>query len=283
MSEPPVEAAVFLTLVRTASERAKAQLLIDSIRSFGGELGRCPVWVFEKDPARAASKDLEGAGVEILPLDMPGTSRGYYFADKVLACARAEALAQAKARSLIWIASDCLNIRNVGLTPSEPLDEFWRGTYEAVGVRDVRSTVETFVDGQHIRAYYNSHVFAVNPAAGLLRRWYDCFEGLVCDEAFQARACQGEGHQVFLHQAVLSALLATSLEPGRLRLLPPTYSYPYNLHRSVPPERRARTLNELVCIAYEDRSLHPDQVSDIDIDEPLRSWLSVHAVAARPV
>jgi hypothetical protein len=113
----------------------------------------------------------------------------------------------------------------------------------------------------------------VNPSRGLLRKWLECFQTLVLDKAYQATYCHDELHQVFLHQAVLSALLATSLEPARIRVLPPTYSYPYNLHESVPPERRAPMLNDLVSITYEDRSLDPAIVDDIGIREPLRSWL----------
>jgi len=97
---------------------------------------------------------------------------------------------------------------------------------------------------------------------------------LVCDQAFQLDACQDERHQIFLHQAILSALIVTHLDPERVRTLPPDYSYPYNLHQSVPLDRRALALNDLVCIAYEDRSLDPHVVHDIAVDEPLRSWLS---------
>jgi hypothetical protein len=69
------------------------------------------------------------------------------------------------------------------------------------------------------------------------------------------------------------------LDPDRIRILPAEYSYPYNLHGQVPEGRRAGALNDLVCFAYEDRSLDPDIVSDIQIREPLRSWLSARAKA----
>ena len=166
--------------------------------------------------------------------------------------------------------------RNVGLPAAEPVDDFWKKVYETVGVQDVEVTVKSFVDAQHIRAYFNSHAFAINPAKGLLRRWFERFESLVCDLEFQSGPCQDVQHQVFLHQAVLSALIATSLDPRRVRILPPEYSYPYNMHQSVPAERRAQALNDLVFIAYEDRALDPSVVDDIGIHEPLRSWLSIH-------
>jgi hypothetical protein len=201
-------------------------------------------------------------------------------------------------RSLIWLSPDCLiikspllfdlapawdaavrpvHVRNVGLLATEPLDGFWRKVYETVGVQDVQTTVESFVDAQHIRAYFNSHALAVDPSKGLFRRWFECFEALVCDQEFQLSSCRDERHRIFLHQAVLSALVVTLLDPERIRMLPPDYSYPYNLHQVVPPDRRALALNDLVSIAYEDRSLDPDVVDDIAIHEPLRSWLSVRA------
>jgi hypothetical protein len=289
---------VFLTLVSTVDQRSHARLLIDSIRSFGGPLRHSPVWVFEADPQEAPCKDLEHVDVQVLPLTVPDTVRRYWFAGKVYACARAEEMAAPRVRSLIWISYDCLIIqppllfdlasafdaavrpvhaRNVGLPAAGPVDDFWKKVYEAVGVQDVEVTVESFVDAQHLRAYFNSHAFAVNPAKGLLRRWFECFESLVCDLEFQSGPCQDVQHQVFLHQAVLSALIATSLDLRRVRILPLEYSYPYNLHQSVPVERRARALNDLVFIAYEDRALDPGVVDDIEIDEPLRSWLSARA------
>ena len=171
-----------------------------------------------------------------------------------------------------------MHIQNIGLGADEPLNGFWAQIYKAVGVKDVPSTVQTFVDEQDIRAYYNSHIFSVNPSKGLLRQWYERFAALVTDADFQSQYCQDDGHHIFLHQAVLSALIATTLDPERVRALPPEYSYPYNLHQQVPADRRTDALNDLICIAYEKRPLDPTVVDDIVIHEPLRSWLSDRVV-----
>ena len=293
----PTDKTILMTLVSTAGQRARAKLLIESIRSFGGNLSDCPIWLFESDPQGAPCGALAADGVDIHPLVLPDTVKDYWFGAKVTACSRAEELARPGVRSLIWLSSDCLivkppilfdldpaydaaarpvHIRNVGLGANEPLDDFWRGVYKRLGVSEIQTTVESFVDVQRIRAYLNSHILAVNPTRGIFRRWFDEFEALVCDQDFQKAACQEVRHQVFLHQAVLSALIVTMIELERIHILPPDYSYPYNLHESVPPGRRAQTLNDLVCITYEDRPLDPDLVDDIEIDEPLRSWLSAH-------
>lgn len=302
MTDTIIDQTTFLTLVRTTGERSCARMLIDSIRSFGGALSFCPIWLIEANPQQVPCESLKGMDVQVFSLSMPDTIRHYYFADKVYACAQAEERVSSGVQSLIWIDPACLvirppelyelrqafdaavrpvHIRNVGLSPEEPLDGFWKKICEIVGMHDIQTTVETFVDGQRIRSYFNSHAFAINPSRGLLRRWFECFEALVCDGEYQKDACQDERHRVFLHQAVWSALLVAELDSERVRELPPDYNYPYNLHQSVPVGRRAAVLNDLVSIAYESRSLDPKQVDDIGIHDPLRSWLSAHAAPNR--
>lgn len=281
---------LFLTAASPSSLTA-ARLMIDSLRSFGGRLATAPVWVFSTRPQ--ALGGLESGLTRLLPLDPPA-STPCLFAEKVAACARAEALAPKGTGALVWIDPACLvvqepglfaldeasdaalrpvHIRNVGLPPGEPLDAFWGGIYAAAGIQDVEATVTSFVDGQRLRAYFNTHAFAVNPALGLMQAWQELFTRLAADQGFLARACPDEPHQVFLFQAVLSTLLAARIAPGRLRLLPPVYNYPYNLHSRIPPALRAEALNDLVCFPYEERSIQPGQLSDVQVREPLRTWL----------
>jgi hypothetical protein len=133
-------------------------------------------------------------------------------------------------------------------------------------------TVESFADGQVLRPYFNTHCFALNPAAGLGQAWWAHFKALARDEAFQAGPCRDEVHQVFLHQAILSTLVPKLLDWERVRLLPPEYNYPLNLLDEMPPERRATTLNSLVNAVYEEAF----PWTKIEIQEPLRSWLAEH-------
>ena len=289
---------LFVTWVHSPRQKWAARLIADSIRTFGGELSDCPIWLFEANPQQVPCGDLGSLGVRVLPLTVPESVRHYVLAPKVYACAQAEALVPPDIQSLVWLSPACfvvkppllfdlgasfdvavrpVHIQNVGLLATEPVDAFWRGVYDAVGVADVETTVESYVDVQRLRAYFNSAAFAVRPSTGLLRRWFECFETLVRDDAYQAGPCRDEWHQVFLHQAILSALLVTMLEPERIRILPPDYGYPYNLHGSVRPDRRASALDELVCVIYEERSVDPRQMDDIQVREPLRSWLLGHA------
>jgi hypothetical protein len=282
---------VFFTVASKDSLPA-TRLMIDSLRTFGGEVAEVPFWVFATD--LEIVHRYEDNRTLALPLSIPDLISAYPFGDKVAACARAEEIAAPGTRSLVWIDPHCLivqppvlfeldegceaafrpvHIRNVGLPPSEPLDAFWRGIYAACDVQNIPSTVTSFVDGQRLRPYFNTHGFAINPALGMMGRWYELFQRLVGDKQFQAAACADELHQIFLFQALLSTLLAKSLDPKQIRLLPSTYNYPYNLQDRIPAERQLSSLNETICFTYEERSIHPKAITGIKVHEPLRAWL----------
>ena len=282
---------IFLTTATLQSAPA-VRLMIDSLRSFGGELSEALVWVFSRD-ADSIQK-LEEEHTRIFPLSVSDPVAAYRFGEKVTACAQAEELVPTGTRSLVWIDPICLivqppilfnlipdmdaafrpvHIQNIGLHASQPLDAFWKGIYASVGVDNISFTVTSFVDGQLLRPYFNSHAFSVNPQLGLMKRWYELFDRLTSDKAYQSSACADGFHKTFLFQALLSTLITASIEPTRLCLLPSNYNYPYNLQDRISADRKLASLNEAVCFVYEDRSIRPDDITGIEIHEPLRSWL----------
>ncbi|MBN1642557.1 MAG: hypothetical protein JXA09_15085 [Anaerolineae bacterium] len=289
----------FVFLVGAPAQERHARLAIESLRAFGGALADSPVWVFHTcalGPSAGGASPGLGAldRVDIVHLQAEGRAAGYFFAAKVRACALAEAMAdQEGVRSLVWLSPESLIVqppllfalgeaydaafrtvhhRNVGSATREPLDPFWQRIYDAVGMHDAPFTTESFADPQALRPYFNSHCFALDPAKGICRTWWALFEELACDRAFQETACREELHRVFLHQAILSTLVARDVPRARLRLLPPTYSYPLHMHDQVPAQRRARSLDDLVCPVHEgDLAL-----GDLAVSQSLRAWLVAH-------
>jgi len=287
---------IFTTLVRYSQEIPHVHLLIESIRTWGGALSGNNIIIFNMNPACVSCTELKAKNVHLIPLELPESLKRVYFGDKVYACARAEELFP-DMDTLIWIDHACLvvnppvlyetgtsfhctvrpvHIKNVGLLAEEPLDIFWKTIFEICGVNDTERTVETFVDNKLIRTYYNTHAFAVNPSAYLLRQWLSLFEKLVQDTEYQQAACVDVLHKIFLHQALLSALISVRCNTNNVRILPPEYNYPYNLQDEVPDERKATVLNDLVTVAYENRPLDPDKMTDIEVREPLKHWLKIH-------
>lgn len=284
----------FFTLIETESQVDGARLLVNSLRTFGGDMHQCPFWVFVTDPELKPGVGLRIEGVRIIDHRIPDMLANYWFSAKVSACARAEELAESGVQSLVWLSPDCLvvkppdafqledtidialrpvHIRNIGSLFNEPLDAYWQGIYQALQVEDPSVGVKSFVDGVQLRPYYNSHAMSIRPSLGLFKRWLFEFGRLVNDYPFQSGPCQDDLHRIFLHQAVLSTLIASLIDRQQIRILSPDYSYPYNLHEQVPDGKRAQALDDLVCFTYEDRPLNPNLVHDVEIGEPLRSWI----------
>ena len=292
-SAPRADDTCFFTLIVGNQQERNTRLLVESLRAFGGRMGDCPVWILYPDLSSASAEtwqDLED--VRLLPLGGVHAPR-YWFSLKTHAGARAEELAGPEVRSLVWLAPENLIVQppvlfdlgapqdtraaafrtvhhsNIGSPAQEPLDDFWSTVYASVGLDEAPYTTRSYIDDRELRPYWNTHCFAVDPALGLLRAWREGFRALVDDAAFQAGPCQDIAHQVFLHQAVLCALLTVRLAEAQIRALPPEYSYPLHMHDQVPAAQRASMLNELVCAVYED--VLP--LEGLAVREPLRSWL----------
>ena len=288
---------IFATWVSNPEEMTAAIRLEASLREFGAEFAGSPFWVMTPqkaafDPALQASE-----GMILLAYPLPRSVMVNPFADKVYACAQAETLAEGKTNALVCIAPDTLitapprlyalpteldlayrpvHIRNVGSLVNTPLNSFWAGIYSQLGIADITDNVVSFVDKQILRFYFNSSAWSSRPESSILRAWKDHFTALLDNDDFQSSACQDERHQIFFHQAVLSTLAALVIPPECRRLLPPSYNYPYNLQNTIPDENRAKVMNDLVTLVYEEESLHPDVVNNISIEEPLRSFLKEH-------
>ena len=125
-----------------------------------------------------------------------------------------------------------------------------------------------------IRPYFNTHIFAVRPDKGLMQAWWSLFQKMIQDRAFQSSTCKDTLHRLFLHQAILSALLVMELPEGKLRMLPPTYNYPLELHRQVPSEKRPERLDDLVCAVYEDAFVFPETLSGLKASPELAAWFN---------
>jgi hypothetical protein len=282
----------FVTLLGSVEAEPRVRLAIASLREFGGSLARSPVLAFA--PASLSGAEIGRIeGIELVALECEPTFARYPFGAKVSACAQAEARVSHGPRSLVWFGSGCLvfnppellalgpdcdaafrpvHIANVGSSRSGPLDDYWAAVYAAVGAQDGNLSVESLLDARRLRPYYNTHCFAVSPALGLMASWRDSFRLLVADRAFQSGPCHDEIHRIFLHQAVLSALVTRSVAPGRLRVLPPGYSYPLHFHAKLADAKRARVMNDITCAAYEEDS----DLAAVPAAEPLKSWLARH-------
>jgi hypothetical protein len=292
----------FITLVNSPQQEKSARLMLESLRAFGGALSRAPAWVFYPLRHELARLKQGLEDIHLFPLDLADPCEGYPFSDKVFACAQAEAMAGRLVNTLVWVNPSCLvvnpplafdldmnqeaafrpvHLRNVGSLATAPLDPFWRGIYHEVVLNVIPFIVQPLIGGQDLRPYFNTHCFSIASHRGTLCTWWKHFRSLALDPGFQAAGCPDEMHQLFLHQAVLSALVAKTIPRDRIRILPPEYSYPLHLHARVPLESRPASLDTLVCPVYEEHFNFPETLNNLGAGEALASWLADHA--SRPI
>lgn len=296
-STGPKPSVTFVTLLLSIESQLPVRRAIASLREFGGALASCPVLAFA--PASLPGPDIARmAGVDLVALEAEPELARYPFGAKVTTCAQAETLMPRGTESLVWLGSGCLvfrppelfslgqdcdaalrpvHIANVGSLRSGPLNEYWKHVYETADAQDSDESVESLLDKQRLRPYYNTHCFAINPTLGLMTEWLELFRSLVADKAFQSGPCRDELHRIFLHQAVLSALVAKSVAPGRVRILPPGYSYPLHFHEKLADTQRVELMNDITVAAYEEDS----DLAAVRAEEPLRSWLEGHRQTSR--
>jgi hypothetical protein len=265
----------FVTTTGSAEEENRLALLIDSLRKFGGEFSVSPFWIFSSGVG-SSTPFSNHRNAELFPLSVEAEYRNFPLAGKVFACARAEELA-AEGQSMVWMSFGCLIInppvlfslpkdyeaafrpvhhKNIGSPVQEPPDGFWRKIYKSVGMTEAPFPVESYLDSQSIRPYFNAHCFSINTGRRMMRIWRDYFSKMIGEEGHPLKPFHDELKQIFLHQALLSTLLAKMVERRRILILPPEYSYPLHLHKEIPERRRFATLNELMCAVYEEKNRH---------------------------
>jgi hypothetical protein len=246
---------------------------------------------------REAARAIEQPGVRLVALELPADARGYPYAYKAYAAAQAEALVADSAGTLIWLDAESLVaapplalvldpqhtvavrpvfLRNaIGLAPDQSADAFWAAILADNRLEAARlPVVETEVDRQKVRAYFNCQVVPVRPGLGLFREWARQMSVRLADADYQRQACAEGLHRVFLHQAVLSAIIVARTNPEQWRWLPRECGYPLHLHARLPEAQRAWRLADLSVVLHENVIEQPGALDGIEVSEELRAFLA---------
>ena len=272
--------------------------LARSIRERGGAFAGAPIYVSVPDPASLPLSRLQGLGVEILPLGIDEAFLRYPLAVKAFAAAQAEEKARLAADALVWLdpgvvvlgQPDALAldggadavlrpvtlVNTIGQAPGKEPDEYWRPIFAATGLLGRSLPVlETIVEQAAIQPYYNCEVFAFNPRLGLAGEWARLLSRFLQDEAYQKTACTTFLRRLFLHQAVLSAVITARVKPGRIRPLSLASGYPFGQHEKLPATRKIASLDEAAAVIF-DRTWQQDPgwLERIPSGTALRRWLA---------
>ncbi len=132
----------------------------------------------------------------------------------------------------------------------------------------------THVDGTRIRPYFNAGLLVTRPEKHLLRVWRDTFFKVYLESSFQEFYRQDERYRVFIHQAVLSGVVLSTLESDEIKELPPKYNYPLHLHAQDVTANRPLCLEELVTFRHEGFYNDPGWIRKMPAKAPLKEWIA---------
>lgn len=296
-ANPPDKFSI-MTCVSSGEQERSVRAMIKSIRANAGEYRNCKIYVVLAQPDEVTGNLLAGENVELLRPETDSIFLNYPLAIKASAAAYVEQLVRNKIRTLVWLdpgvivldSPESLNLKgrsdvcvrpvslvnNIGLPPGVEPDNYWSPIYKTNKL-DYKTvpTIETVVDAVQIQPYYNCEIYSVNPGLGICKEWAAQLSVLLRDDGYQGNTCTTPRRRLFLHQAVLSGIIASRIKADRIKGLPLTCSYPFNQHDQLAEEKKVSSLNQVSAVIFDYAwSGIPAWMDKIRIDEPLRSWLS---------
>jgi len=292
-----MEQLVFASLVASPASFRKIRVLLDSLKDFGGELFRAPLFVVYPDSLEGTAENarlLKSPDVHMTPFRISSEEKDFPLAVVAIGAAAAEKAVAGRAENLVWLLEDTLVLKSplafvlpastqyayrpvhhtkIGSPWKAPPDGFWTAIYRHCGVEtDHLFPMDTCVRDNTIRPYFNAGCQVTRPANGLFSRWCESFQNLYRHPDFRP-FFPDPLYRVFMHQAVLAAVVLSSFSAGELYELPESYNYPIHLHADYPPEFRPTKLNNLATCRYETFDELKKMLAFITVDEPLKTWI----------
>jgi len=288
------------TVFPRGGSETNALILAESIRAFAGSFNRAPIWFFTPEHgerlSEAASERLHDLDVTLIHFEVDPEVERFPFTSESIAAALAESRAYGIADFLAWLNANTLVLRepedfllpdekrlgyrpvhhtNVGSRYGEDLDPFWTLVYRYCDVPEDRVfPMATHVDGEVLRPYFNAGCHVSRPGKQLLRIWRDTFLEVYREPALQELYQQDGRYRIFIHQAVLSGVILSTLATDELQKLPPEYNYPLHLHAEDVTDHRPSLLEELVTIRHEGFYDDPEWIEKMPAREPLKRWIA---------
>ncbi len=286
-----------VTYIANNEQVRSVRAMTRSIRERGGPYHDIPIYIVSPDWRITPTDWLKGEKVEFLPLEMERAFLEYPLAIKAFAAAQAEKKAKERIDTLIWLDPgvivlkplealdlDCkydaavrpVTLANtIGIPPQARPNDYWEPIYKGTGL-DYKAlpAFETIADAVMIQPYFNCEVFSLNPRLGIAGEWARSLSKFLKDENYQKTACSTFLRKLFLHQAVLSAVIASRIKPERIKALPLTSGYPFSQHDKLPAMKKVSSLDEVSVVIF-DRTWQQDErwLERIPAAEPLCEWL----------
>ncbi len=188
------------------------------------------------------------SGRACLSLPVPADIRAVPFASKVFAAAHAETLAARKTACMAWLDADTLflgeptkfllaednaigcrpvMLKNVSAVWGQALPEFWRTIYTSTGIDfNQLQPVTSTVDNISIYPHFNAGCLSIHPDDGCLQLWREMLIRMIVLPSIQHMIASDSRYAIFLHQAVLSAVICVKYPTNQILDFGVSYNVP---------------------------------------------------------
>ncbi|MDY6936876.1 MAG: hypothetical protein SWY16_04345 [Cyanobacteriota bacterium] len=255
----------FLICTEAGDLAEKSLLLARSLRCFGGQFQDAPIYSFQPRDGEAIEPQIleqfQELGVIHQQILLNTQYSDYPIANKILVSAYGEE--NIDAETLVFLDSDQVffleptefllssevdvalrpvDSKHIGSTGEGDTEEaYWQKLYDLFKV-DREIWVETTVEKERIRGYWNSGIIAAKKASGLFSNWLKNFEIAMENQLIP------EAGMFHLDQLTLAATIAAmNLE---VLTLSPTYNYPLHKQSQLNEGDRIETFDKIVSIHY---------------------------------
>jgi len=289
---------IFSMAVFPGKPEQEASLFVKSLRKFGGIYQDARVLLLAPQGMAltpSVVKTLEDLDCEFVFTAVEAEWLNFPFAAKTMLSGVAESLVDGKTSFLVWIDRDSLIIqepkalvlppekifgyrpvdhKNIGSLYDAPTDNFWQLIYEKIGVsEEMLFPIKTSIDQVVIRPYVNAGMLVVRPEAGLLRQWGTAFSDIYSDLSFVPFYNQNILYKIFIHQAVLAAVLNKYLPQAAWMELPREVNYPLHMHKNLPENQKPEDINQLITARYDTFFEDKNWQQVISLSLPFGPWL----------
>jgi len=286
-----------VTYVSDNLQERSVKAFIKSVRKFAGKYRNSKIYIVLGDQTNFPCKSLKSKNVILLPLKMDAGFKDYPLVFKAFAAAQVEKIVKDEVATLAWFDPSTLVLNSldeldleykysvairpvsllntIGIKPGSEPNDYWAPIYNELNL-DYKNVpaYQTVVDEKPIQAYFNCEIFSVKPNLGIFTEWAEVLTKFLKDEKYQKNVSNTFLRSLFLHQAVLSAVIISKADTKKIKPLSIKTGYPFGQHDRLSDQKKIKTLNELSVIIFDyqwDRN--PKWLEKIPANEPLKDWL----------
>ena len=268
---------VFTTQVVAPIQLGPVYILVESLRTFGGNLKDAPVLIYvTKDVMKSKSnilKALKSMNTEIFISSIPTEASEFPLADWVYTAARIEKECESKAHIVAFIGTDTVILqepeeyilqenmafgyrpvfhRNINPHFSQPLDAFWKRAYDLMKINesDVFPMI-TPADGDTIRPYFQAGCLVFRPEKHLMRMWLENFELLYLDTEINSLCIEDPVKRRFTFQVALTGAVLNTLDQSEMIEFSERINYPIFFKEMFGAKRDFHDITNAATIRYE--------------------------------